>query len=128
MEYYINPMWFYWLSISAGVKFLFGFMAVFIGIAVFCFQIWYIETMIYDANQKHEEYTSTINRRKAKPYLIVLWIVFAFCLLVWLFMPSRSTLIEMMIAKQATVQNAESALETIKSAVDYVVQAIQNAK
>ena len=48
--------------------------------------------------------------------------------LVLVFVPSKETLIEMMIAKQATYENATWTLDALKSAVDYVVQAIQSLK
>ena len=44
------------------------------------------------------------------------------------FVPSKETLIEMMIAKQATYENATWTVDALKSAVDYVVQAIQSLK
>lgn len=44
------------------------------------------------------------------------------------FVPSKNTLIEMMIAKQATYDNAQWTLETLKSAVDYIISAIQSVK
>ena len=44
------------------------------------------------------------------------------------FVPSKETLIEMMIAKQATYENATWTVDALKSAVDYIVQAIQSLK
>lgn len=44
------------------------------------------------------------------------------------FVPSKETLIEMMVAKQATYENATWTVDALKSAVDYVVQAIQSLK
>ena len=45
-----------------------------------------------------------------------------------IFVPSKETLIEMMVAKQATYENATWTVDALKSAVDYVVQAIQSLK
>lgn len=44
------------------------------------------------------------------------------------FVPTKETMIEMMIARQVTTQNVEAGVEEIKGAVDYVIQAIQDAK
>ena len=41
------------------------------------------------------------------------------------FIPSRETLIEMQIARFTTVENAEWALDAVKSATDYIVSAIK---
>ena len=48
--------------------------------------------------------------------------------LILMFVPSKETLIEMMIAKQATYENATWTVDALKSAVDYVIQAIQSLK
>jgi len=70
VNYIINPMWFYWLSVVSCVR-------VFVGV---------------------------------------------------IFIPSRNTMLEMQIARYATYENAEWTVETIKSAVDYIVQAIGSLK
>ena len=45
--------------------------------------------------------------------------------IIYVFIPSRETLIEMQIARFTTVENAEWALDAIKSATDYIVSAIK---
>ena len=45
--------------------------------------------------------------------------------IIHVFIPSRETLIEMQIARFTTVENAEWALDAVKSATDYIVSAIK---
>ena len=45
--------------------------------------------------------------------------------IIYVFIPPRETLIEMQIARFTTVENAEWALDAIKSATDYIVSAIK---
>ncbi len=49
-------------------------------------------------------------------------------LLIIVFVPSKNTMIEMLIARYATRSNAEVGIEGIKSLVDYIVQALKTAK
>lgn len=54
-------------------------------------------------------------------------ILIAFAILL-IFVPTKSTFIEMQIARYATVENAEWTVETVKSAVDYIIEAIKQLK
>lgn len=51
--------------------------------------------------------------------------VAAILFITYVFIPPRETLIEMQIARFATVENTEWALDAIKSATDYIVSAIK---
>lgn len=132
MNYIINPSWFYWIKVADGVKDVSFVLAVAFGITSVAFTIWYIATKIEDATAlsfgRDDEYTSVKERKLAKPYLIAAWIAFAVFTVVCLFVPSKNTLIEMMIAKQATYEHAQWTLETLKSAVDYIVNAMKQLK
>ncbi len=44
------------------------------------------------------------------------------------FIPDKQTMIEMLVAKTATVENAEWTVDAVKQAVDYIVSAIQTLK
>ena len=58
-------------------------------------------------------------------WLLVATIVFG---LIVIFAPSKQTMIEMLVAKYATVDNAEWTADALKSLVDYIVQAAQAIK
>jgi len=56
---------------------------------------------------------------------IVLFAVAVILFIIYVFIPPRETLIEMQIARFTTVENAEWALDAVKSATDYIVSAIK---
>lgn len=116
MEYYINPMWFYWLHVIESLR------GVCIGLLIIsAVVIGIMGVEICDASDDDIEKTEK-------------WIIKFSCVvlivstLTLVFVPTKETMIKMMIARQVTPQNVEAGVEAIKGAVDYVIQAIQNAK
>ena len=45
-----------------------------------------------------------------------------------MFVPSKEALIEMQVARFATYENAEWTLDTVKAAVDYIVESIKSVR
>lgn len=112
MNYIINPSWFYWISVADGAKLFVLLCAILLTI---------IGTIITIGGAVDEEDEIKKNGIILILVSIVTWIVF-------IFIPGKQTLIEMMIARTATVDNANWTVETIKSAVDYIVEAIKSMK
>ena len=104
MNYIINPSFFYWMSVCDDLKLFFGLMCFVTGAPVFFH--WVVESSV-------------------KPKLCVL---FAICLILCVFIPSQDTMIRILIARTATVENIGLTADTLQSAVDYIVQAIQSVK
>ena len=63
-----------------------------------------------------------------KKATIVFAIISLMTLIISLFIPSKETLISMMIAKYATKENLSMTVEGIKSAVDYIVNTMKEIK
>lgn len=118
MTYIINPAWFYWLNVANTLKIV---IAVAVGIVCFIFLGIFLTSWLDGFYDEDEE-------RKIKNLLKRLGISLAVMVVALIFIPSRQTLMEMMIAKQLTVQNVEVGIDAIKSAVDYIVQAIAEVK
>lgn len=116
MNYIINPSWFYVIDVVAEIDIVSAIFTVVIGLVSAIVTAFYITSWDDD----------DVKRRK--PFLMPLWILFAVCVFVCILTPSRDTLIEMMIAKYATYDNAQWTIETIKSAVDYIVDAMKQLK
>lgn len=121
MTYIINPMWFYWMQLASGLKVVAG---VFSGISCALFLSLSIALLI-DTDFRDDEDDDVKWCIKWMKRCAVLCIVFA---IVTAAIPSKNTLIEMQIAKYATVENANWTIETIKAAVDYIVEAIKSMK
>lgn len=128
MTYIINPMWFYWLSVADKVCQaahalaipLFGFsISSYVVAAVLKF----VAIDDYDGINRESpgHIIGTKLQRAATAIVVIAAILYA----IYTFVPSRETLIEMQIARFTTVENAEWALDAVKSATDYIVSAIK---
>lgn len=128
MNYIINPSWFYWLGVVNSMR---GFILVAFIVAV---TIIGVALIVIPVNVKLiQDYPSISDdeRKAVRFFTKALKVAIGMCVvsaLFLVFVPSKDTLIEMMIAKQATYENATWTLDALKSAVDYVVQAIQSLK
>ena len=107
MNYIINPMWFYWLGV---VDKLLPAM-LFIG---GCLAVVGVSAALYAAYEAEEM------PRWATVCVICGLIILASAI----FIPSKETLIEMQVAEQATKENIELTVDTIKGMIDYVAQKV----
>ena len=128
MNYIINPSWFYWLGVVNSMR---GFMLVAFIVAIIIIGVYLIIILV---NVKLiQDYPSICDDEKkavrfcTKALKIAIGVSVAAGLFL-VVVPSKETLIEMMVAKQATYENATWTVDALKSAVDYVVQAIQSLK
>lgn len=128
MNYIINPSWFYWLGVVNSMR---GFMIAAFVIAIIIVAVALIIIPV-EVKMIQDFPTMCADERKAVMFFTkALKVAIGVCVVAALFLvfvPSKDTLIEMMIAKQATYENATWTLDALKSAVDYVVQAIQSLK
>ena len=128
MNYIINPSWFYWLGV---VESMLHFMVAAFIISIV---IVVVSAIIIPMNiSMIREFPDMSNdeRKTAQFFTKALKIAIGVLVisgLVLVFVPSKETLIEMMIAKQATYENATWTVDALKNAVDYIVQAIQSLK
>jgi len=128
MDYIINPTWFYWLQVISGIKIFFTLVSITAGITLIVLLLYgsinYMFSREYpELELSKQEYNSFL---KVKTMYLPLGIILAISILIEIFIPSRDTLISMMIAKYATYANAQLTVDTIKSAVDYIIKSIQS--
>lgn len=128
MEYIINPSWFYWLGVVDSVR-SFAVAALIVSIAVIIASLIVIPMdarMIHDFPDMCDDEKKTVQFfTKALKIAIGIFVITGLALV---FVPSKETLIEVMIAKQATYKNAAWTVDAVKSAVDYIIQVIQSLK
>ena len=128
MNYIINPSWFYWLGVVNSMR---GFMLAAFIVAIILIGVSLI-LILWNTDMIREFPTMCADERKTLRFFTkALKVAIGVCIVAGLFLvfvPSKDTLIEMMIAKQATYENATWTVDALKSAVDYVVQAIQSLK
>lgn len=111
MNYIIDPMWFYWISVIDSVVMVF--------VALFVVSL--VSTLVLFAIKIFDD-PGTLN----KPFIISV-IVLSVSTLAITFIPSKDVLIGMKVAELATYDNADITVDTIKSIVDYILQAIKGA-
>lgn len=127
MTYIINPIWFYWLSVvdracqlvRTAAILLFVFSVGFLIVVAFCRHI------VFDCDECSKGCSEYKAGGKVQRVAIVLFVVAVILFIIYVFIPPRETLIEMQIARFTTVENAEWALDAVKSATDYIVSAIK---
>ena len=119
MTYYINPMWFYLMSVSTGLKiFLCALGIISLVITAFAIMIWTIEGGVDITNL--EEYEK--NTFKLFKKIIIASIISLF---IGILTPSKETCIEMMIASQVTHENVTATKEEIYEIVDYITDKVK---
>lgn len=124
MNYIINPMWFYWLSVLSVLKNV-AIAATVMGIiaCLICFIVKICNVQYaYDRYRECCEYASYHTSKKLLNKILVPTII---CLMLSIFLPNKETLIEMQVAKIVTVDNVKLTFNAVKEAVDYIIQAAQ---
>ena len=99
-------------------------LLVILSAALFIAAAFYKYTAVYQ-NAVDEECFEYATGVKTQRIATAVAAVAAILFIIYVFIPSRETLIEMQIARFTTVENAEWALDAIKSATDYIVSAIK---
>ncbi len=125
MDYIINPAWFYWIEVVNGLKGVaIGTLAVSIVCAIlFC-------AFYFGAKSMIRQFPSCCSEEKArlpiyKKGFTISCIVLPIAICAVVFIPSKTVLIEMMVARVATYDNVALTVDGIKSVVDYIVNAFQ---
>ena len=118
MTYYINPMYFYLISVSTGLQVLFfvigGVTTFFTAIATF---IWFMDEDV-DITDMEDNEKKTIGIFKK---IIIAGIISLF---IGILIPSKETCIEMMIASQVTHENVSATKEEIYKIIDYITDKV----
>lgn len=128
MNYIINPSWFYWLGVVHSMR---GFMLTAFIVSIITIGVALIIIPVNVKLIRDYPIISDDERKVVRFFTKALKVSIGVCIVAGLFLvfvPSKETLIEMMIAKQATYENATWTVDALKNAVDYVVQAMQSLK
>lgn len=118
MNYIVDPRVFYWMSVIDNLKTICVVLFIMSIVAfAFCF-VFYIDDLWIGEDGKS----------RCKKGTIAFAILSSLFVLGIIFIPSKTTMTEMLIAKYATTENAELGIDAIKSIVDYIVSAMQAVK
>lgn len=127
MNYIIDPKWFYWVNTLETLKTILYILTAFLGIvtvaATINATITLAETARYGPDDKdYQQAIRTLKIIKKVAFVLIILI------LVGIFIPGKTTLIEMQVAKMATIENAEWTVESLKQIVDYIVESMAKLK
>ena len=135
MNYIINPSWFYWLQLLSNSKTIITvisalitsglIVAIIAACAYYAMGYRYRNNIDEDGVALDPDWSNYLLAKKFVKILFPITIVF---LIISILIPSKETLISMMIAKYATKENLGMTVEGIKSAVDYIMNAIKETK
>ena len=114
MNYIIDPRVFYWIDVINDLE----------GVCVVLLILSGIGSIILFAFSC-EEWDKDVACR-LKKWCAVSTVLSVVLILAVIFIPDRKTMIEMLIAKHATMENTELCVQTIKDLVDYIVNAMQS--
>lgn len=122
-NFIIDPIVFYWINVLDTVQ------IVFTGIGVTCL-IAFVGCAIgwiYNACEAERGCKSNVYYMKAcKRWTIVTGIIGLILLTASIFIPGRTTSIEMLVAKTATFDNVNWTVQQVKEAVDYIAKALRS--
>lgn len=111
MTYYINPLWFYLLGVSEGVKIASIILSV--GLLFMCI---FLGVICIDCQFDDKNIVKCF-----KAFLTA----FAVTLMLSILVPSEQTCKEMMIASVVTHENVDTAKQDVKEIVDYVFEKVE---
>lgn len=135
MDYIINPKIFYWMNVLDNFKITIGILIAALSIAiisdVIVIVVNYFEGRDYkdckdeDGNPTDSDWRNFLLALKILKCIAPIFVVLV---LLVIFIPSKEAMIEMLIAKFATVENVNGSIDALKSVVDYIVEAIGSLK
>ena len=136
-NYIIDPAVFYWINVLGTLQTLFAIAGSFLIVAslvfVGCYYYEKNEAIDYKWDSEAREHVKVIDNDTmtiAKTFLkwakitSVLSIIF---IIASIFIPGKVTSIEMLVARTATFDNVNMAVDGVKELVDYIINAIKSA-
>ena len=117
MTYYINPIFFYLMGVADGIKALGWVLLVGAPLAL----IVIIPVALTSMGVSDDEFDKVMKKSgKIVLPLAVIGLVFA------VFVPSKDTVKEMMIASVVTEERVDATVEDVKGVVDYIFEKVNN--
>ena len=124
MEQIISPWFFYWINVVDG-------LGVFFAIATFIFGVTsIISVLFYGCEKTMGIYAEKNLLKKFKKIALMMGPFFIICFFISIFIPSKTTLIQMIVADKLTYNNVEKVLDSgknIKNELKQDVMDILNA-
>lgn len=125
-NYIIDPAVFYWINVLATTQTVFAIVGVFLMLAAIGFAAGWIYNWHQTVEFEHHEESKKYLRMCRVCTLLTLLPGIALILL-FIFIPSKQTSVEMLVAKTATFDNVDWTVQQVKEIIDYIVSALKGA-
>lgn len=124
-NYIIDPQVFYWMDVFGILQTVF---AVFGGVLTVAF-ISLTIGWVYNSLEVKKCYESNLlYQKECKKWAIITGIIGSVLITMSIFIPGKTTSIEMLVAKTATFDNVNWAVQQVKEVVDYIVYALKSVQ
>ena len=130
-DYIIDPTVFYWMNALGNIQVVSAIIGSILLAAAIGFMVAYVYN--YTEFVDYERYERTDYADIAKKYMkickkftIGTFIPGLIFVLLAVFIPSKQTCVEMLVAKTATFDNVNWTVSQVKEIVDYIVKALQS--
>ena len=126
-NYIIDPSVFYWVNVFGSLQIVFAIFGTILTLSGIGFLIgWFMyhnEKSYYDTESEYY-IRAKRNEKWCKRWAMALLIIGIPLILVSIFIPSKQTGIEMMVAKTVTFENVDWTVAQVKEIIDYIVSAL----
>lgn len=121
-NYIISPSVFYWMNVLAGMRTVFMVVgSIFAITGVILMIIWIIE--VFDSYRPNEE---DIKKMKSiRMWMIICYALAMVFIIAGMFIPTKDTSIEMLVARTATFENVDWTVQQVKEVIDYIIKALK---
>ena len=122
-NYIIAPQVFYWINILSIIQTVLGIFGGICTAAFICLSIGWI----YNACEveKYGNNSDQFYMKVCRKWAIITGTLGLIMVLFSIFIPGKTTSVEMLVAKTATFDNVDWTVQQVKEVVDYIVQAIK---
>lgn len=124
-NFIIDPKIFYWINVLGIMQ----TVAAIVGAVCLLAFIGFAIGWIYNAGEVESGYgykSHVYDMKICKRWTIVTGIIGLILLTASIFIPGRTTSIEMLVAKTATFDNVNWSIQQVKEVIDYIVKALQS--
>lgn len=123
-NYIIDPAMFYWINVLATTQTMFAIVGAFLMLAAIGFAAgwiynWY-QTVEYEHREENKKYM-----RMCRAGTLLTLLPGIVLILLSIFIPSKQTSVEMLVAKTATFDNVDWTVQQVKEIIDYIVSALR---
>lgn len=125
-NYIINPSVFYWINVLGTVQTVLGIFGGLLCAIALCFAGGWIYNVVESIEYAHHNTEYLKYAAICRKWTIISGIAAVILTGGAVFIPGKSTSIEMLIAKSATFDNVNWTVQQVKEVVDYIVLAIKS--